>query len=275
MKAVLVVARAEFRTGLRNSWVAIAILLLATLALILAFAGSAPTGTLGVDRLTVTVVSLASLSVYLLPLIALLLAYDAIVGEVDRGTLPLLLTYPLSRAQLIAGKFLGHTMVLALATALGYGIAGAAVVWAQGGEAAGLASFLRLVGSSIMLGAAFLALGYLISASVRESGTAAGLAVAVWLVFVLIYDLGLLGVLVVDEAGVISKELFAYLLLANPADSYRLLNLTGRADIELLSGMGGALGQLTLPTGAPLAVLAIWIVGPLTAAILRFGRREL
>ena len=126
-----------------------------------------------------------------------------------------------------------------------------------------------------MLGAAFLALGYLISTSVHQSGTAAGLAVAVWLVFVLIYDLGLLGVLVMDEGGLISKELFAYLLLANPADSYRLLNLTGHADIELLSGMVGALEQLTLPKGAPLAVLAMWIAGPLIAAILRFGRREL
>lgn len=275
MTAMLVVARAEFRTGLRNRWVAMAILLLATLALILAFAGSAPSGTLGVDRLTVTVVSLSSLSVYLLPLIALLLAYDAIVGEVDRGTLPLLLTYPLSRAELIAGKFLGHTVVLTLATLLGYGIAGATVIWAQGGEIAGLASFLRLMGSSIMLGAAFLALGYLISASVGESGTAAGLAVAVWLGFVLIYDLGLLGALVADEGGLISKELLAVLLLANPADSYRLLNLTGLADIELLSGMGGVLEQLTLPAGAPVAVLALWIAVPLTLAAVRFGRREL
>ena len=41
-----------------------------------------------------TVVSLASLTVFLVPLIALLLAYDAIVGEAERGTLLLLLAYP-------------------------------------------------------------------------------------------------------------------------------------------------------------------------------------
>jgi Cu-processing system permease protein len=117
--------------------------------------------------------------------------------------------------------------------------------------------------------------GYLASTSVRQSATAAALALAVWLVLVLIYDLGLLGVLVVDAAGLISKELFAALLLANPADSYRLLNLTGLADVELASGMGGALRQLGLPVAAPFAVLALWIAGPLILAALRLGRREL
>ena len=43
-----------------------------------------------------------------MPLIALLLSYDAIVGEVERGTMMLLLTYPVARWQVVLGKFLGH-----------------------------------------------------------------------------------------------------------------------------------------------------------------------
>ena len=38
----------------------------------------------------------------------MLLAYDAIVGEADRGTLALLLSYPVARWQVMAGKFAGH-----------------------------------------------------------------------------------------------------------------------------------------------------------------------
>jgi Cu-processing system permease protein len=274
MRVMLIVALAEFRVGLRNRWVAMAVLLLGSLALILASVGSAPVGTLGVDRLSLTVVSLSSLSVYLLPLIALLLAYDAIVGELDRGTLHLTLTYPLTRWQLLAGKFLGHLLVLVLATVLGYGLAGLLVGWLAGTDE-GAWAFARLIGSSVLLGAAFLALGYLVSTLVRESGTAAGLAVAIWLAFVLIYDLGLLGALVAGGEDGAIKTLFPWLLLANPADSYRLLNLTGLAGVELLSGMGGIAETLRLPPGLPLLVLTAWIFAPLALAAWRFGRREL
>jgi hypothetical protein len=55
-----------------------------------------PHRALGVDRLSVTVASLTSLAVYLVPLVALLMSFDAIAGEVERGTLPLVLTYPVS-----------------------------------------------------------------------------------------------------------------------------------------------------------------------------------
>ena len=64
---------------------AIAMVLMALFSLVLAAAGSAPTGGLGVDRLSVIVASLTSLAVYLVPLVALLMSFDAIAGEVERG----------------------------------------------------------------------------------------------------------------------------------------------------------------------------------------------
>ncbi|WP_413869199.1 ABC transporter permease, partial [Albidovulum sp.] len=97
MRRILATARTEFRIALRNRWVAIAVVLMALFALVLSAAGSAPTGDLGVDRLSVTVASLTSLAVYLVPLVALLMSFDAVAGEVERGTLPLLLTYPVAR----------------------------------------------------------------------------------------------------------------------------------------------------------------------------------
>ena len=82
MNAIHAIAAKEIRDGLRNRWVLATSLLLAALALALLL-GSAPTGSVKVDPLTVTVVSLSSLSIFLVPLIAMLLAYDAIVGEAD------------------------------------------------------------------------------------------------------------------------------------------------------------------------------------------------
>ena len=100
MTRILAGAAAELKIALRNRWVAIATAMMALFALVLSAAGSAPTGELGVDKLSVTVASLTSLAVYLVPLVALLMAFDAVAGEVERGTLPLLLTYPVARAEI-------------------------------------------------------------------------------------------------------------------------------------------------------------------------------
>src|SRR5690606_38525410 len=127
MRAVGIIAAKEVRDGLRNRWVIATTLLLAALALTLAFLGSAPIGDVKASPLDITVVSLSSLTIFLLPLIALLLSYDAIVGEVDRGTMALLLSYPVSRWQIVTGKFIGHVLILAVATVLGYGLAGLAI----------------------------------------------------------------------------------------------------------------------------------------------------
>ena len=95
MNAVTVLATSEIRDGLRNRWIAASIILLTALSLSLYFLGSAPTGSIKASSLSIAVVSLASLSVYLIPLMALMLSFDALVGEFERGTMLLLLTYPI------------------------------------------------------------------------------------------------------------------------------------------------------------------------------------
>jgi Cu-processing system permease protein len=275
LNAILVIAGAEIRAALRNRWVLAITLLMAALALSLAFLGSAPTGTVGVGALEVTVVSLSSLTIFLVPLIALLLSYDAIVGEAERGTLLLLLAYPVSRPQVVLGKFLGHTAVLALATAVGYGAAGLVLGF---GEARpdweSWMSFAGMIGSSVLLGTAFLALGYLVSVAVRDRGTAGGIAIGIWLVLVLIYDMALLGALVADQGKHITAGLFNHLLLLDPADVYRLFNLTG-FKVSAFSGMAGLAEQAEFGRATLLAALVAWIVAPLTLAAFLFRRRQL
>jgi len=276
MRNILIVARKEVQEGLRNRWVLATTLLLAALALSLTFLGSAPTGNVGVRALDVVIVSLSSLTIFLLPLIALLISHDAIVGEMERGTMLLLLSYPVARWQVLLGKFVGHLSILAFATLLGYGAAAGAL--AATGEAIDRESwtaFASMIGSSILLGAAFIAVGYLVSALVRERGTAAGIAIGIWLVFVLIYDMALLGLLVVDQGQVLSGGLLNALLLLNPTDAYRLFNLTGSGNVSAFSGMAGIAQTTTLGPSVLLAALAAWALLPLGLAALAFSRREL
>lgn len=274
MMAMLTIAAQALRDGLRDRWVIAATLLLAALALALAFMGSAPAGTLKASSLSLLVVSLASLSIFLIPLIALLLSYDAIVGEAERGTMLLLLSYPVRRWQLLLGKLLGHTGVLSFATIVGYGAAGLVVV-GLGDPTNGAADWLAfavLIATSVALGAVFLGLGYLVSVVVRERGTAAGLAIAVWLVFVVLYDMGLLGLLAVADVRV---ELFNLLLLLNPADAYRLFNLTGFGDVRLLSGLAEVSARAGFHGAALIGALLGWLIVPIAVAGVVFGRREL
>jgi Cu-processing system permease protein len=270
---LLIFAGKEFSDGLRNKWVAGATITLAALAFALTLLGSTPTGVLGVKPLAVTVVSLSSLTIFLIPLIALLLGYEAIVGEAERGCLLLILTYPVSRLEIILGKFLGHAAILSFATVVGYGAAGAAAAWASGGDAESWRAFIWLLVSTIMLGLAFLALAYLISVLVKERSTAAGIAVGFWLFFVVVYDLALMGGLVGSQ-GRIGASVFASLLLFNPADVYRLFNLTDFENGRTFSGMAGLSATVRFSPLVLLVVLTAWSAVPLGIATGVFKRRQ-
>ncbi len=270
MTRILAGAAAELRIAMRNRWVAIAVAMMALFAAVLSAAGSAPSGALGADRLSVTVASLTSLGVYLVPLVALLMSFDAVAGEVERGTLPLILTYPVSRAEILAGKFLAHLAILALAVSVGYGIAAAAAFATDPRAAAGLPALARLGATSLLLGAAFLGLGYAVSALARRPGAAAGLVIGLWLVLIVLYDLGLLAAVVADGGGSFTTAVFPWLLLANPADAFRLYNLAASEATAAGAGIAGAAN--TIPPGQALASLALWAAAGFGLAIAAFRK---
>lgn len=275
MSALWTVALAEFQEGLRNRWVLSAIAILATLAFSLALLGSAPIGETRASALSVTTVSLASLSIYLIPLIALTLSFDAIVGEHERGTLLLLLTYPIARWQVVAGKFLGHLSILACAIGLGYGSVGVYLAAKSAPAVGEWAMFGSMMASTLLLGGVFVALGYLISVLVSARATAAGVAMAVWLFIVVLYDLLLLGLVLTDSEQTMSSSLFGSLILLNPADVYRLFNLAGSEAASMVAGTSGIMDTSYTSPSLLLGLLAAWMVLPLLAAILIFQRREL
>jgi Cu-processing system permease protein len=275
MKQLFIIAGQEIRDGFRNRWIVALTVVLAGFALSLTLLGSAPGGTVGASPLLVTIVSLSSLTIFLLPLIGLMLSYDAIVGDVERGTMLLLLSYPIARWQVMSGKFLGHMAILSFATIIGYGLAGGvAAVMSETIDAEAWLAFSTMTVSSIILGCAFLAIGYLISTCVRERATAAGIAIGVWLFFVLIYDMALLGLLV-GQGEMISGGIFNALLLANPADAYRLFNLGGFDNVAALSGTVGMMADVALPEWVLVITQLVWVILPIGFAGLFFQRKEI
>ena len=268
----LAIAGSELMILRRNRWLSMATLIMVLFALALTFAGSAPTGTLGVDMLTVSVASMTTLSVYLAPLLALMMSFDAISGDNDRGSLALLLSYPAGRGEILLGKFLSHLAALAFAMTVGFGTAGALAAWFGGAGVDSLVALARLIATSILLGAVFLALGYMVSSLARSSTAAAGMSAALWLIFVVLYDLGLLGAVVMDQSGGFTQSVFPWLMVANPADAFRVWNISASDAVAVTSGMSGAASAL--PVWAAPASLLLWPLLGFGLARLAFGRVE-
>lgn len=273
MNPIWNMARKEFCDGLRNRWLLAISLLFAVLAIGIAWLGAAAAGQLGFTSIPATIASLASLATFLMPLIALLLAYDAIVGEDESGTLLLLLTYPLGRGQILLGKFVGHGLILALATVIGFGCAMLAIALLVDDVELGvlLWAFGRFMLTSTLLGWVFLGLAYGLSSLCAEKSTAAGLALGVWFFFVLVFDLALLALLVVGK-GQFNPQGLPWLLLLNPTDVYRLINLSGFDTGTPSIGVMALGTDLDLPPHLLWACLLGWVALPLALAYALFRR---
>ncbi|MCM2253281.1 MAG: ABC transporter permease [Ramlibacter sp.] len=266
-RQILAIAHKELRDRLRNRWVLAVALVFTVFALVIAYFGGAQQGAVGLRSIEFTITSLVSLVIYLIPLIALLLGFDAIVGERERGSLDLLLALPITRLELLLGKYLGLAAALTLSTLAGFGLV-AAVLAAQTGTA-GLAPYAGFMGSSVLLGLAFLSLAVMLSVMAADRTRASGLAIATWFFFVLVFDLLLLGLLVASggEAG---TEWFPYLLLLNPADVFRILNVFSLDDVRTLYGLTSIVPAALAKPWLMALVMLGWIAGPLAIASWRF-----
>ena len=264
---IFTIAAKEFRDRMRNRWVLAITLVFTVFSLVIAYFGGAQQGTVGFRSIEFTIASLVSLVIYLIPLIALLLGFDAIVGERERGSLDLLLSLPITRLELLLGKYLGLAAALALSTLAGFGLV--AVLLYQHISWAGLYHYIGFMVSSVLLGLAFLSMAVLMSVVARDRTRASGLAIAMWFFFVLVFDLLLLGVLV-TTGGHFGGDTFAWLLLLNPADVFRILNVFSLDDVRTLYG----LASIVPPSlGSPVVmgcVMLAWIVVPLALARWRF-----
>ncbi|QYJ82787.1 ABC transporter permease [Shewanella aegiceratis] len=228
LQLIRVIATKEMKDSVRNRWVMVVFAIFWLLALCMTFAGSAVSGTLSLPSLSSVVASLTTISVFIIPLAAILLSYDAFVGEEEAGTLQLLLTYPVSKSQILVGKLLAHGGVTFTAIASSYASSAAMLILFGRGEPWGeiLSSFALLITSSCLLAVIFILISYLVSLKSAEKARAVGSLLALWFALVLIYDLLLLLLLVAD-LGYASQWLVNLLILLNPTDLYRAINMLG------------------------------------------------
>lgn len=128
---------------------------------------------------------------FLVPLIAIALAFDSVNGEFNRRTLSRVLAQPIYRDALLLGKFLAGLFTLALVLTaiwlliIGMGILGLGLP-PNGEEVVRLLIFLV---STIFYGGIWLALAMLFSTIFRQPATAALASIAVWLFFIIFWSI--------------------------------------------------------------------------------------
>ncbi|RMF46694.1 MAG: ABC transporter permease [Anaerolineae bacterium] len=133
---------------------------------------------------------------FLVPLIAIALAFDTINGEFNRRTMSRLLAQPIYRDALLMGKFLGGLFTQALVYAaiwlliIGLGLIGLGVP--PNGEE--VIRMLWLLLATIVYGGIWLALAMIFSIRFRQPATAALSSLAMWLFFLVFWDM-LVGIL--------------------------------------------------------------------------------
>ena len=211
--------------------------------------------------------SLMNLSVYLVPLLALVLGSGVIVDEKRRGTLDLVLTYPVSSSEYFTGTYLGYCSALWMALLCSFAPIGVILMATPAIEPL---EFLLLAVVVLLLGAVFLALAFLISILCKNHGKGVATSILLWIVAVFVFDLVLVGTLVL-LGDRIPPSLFGYLLLLNPTDVFRLLCFSWVGSAA--SPLGLAAVSPPFPAGLLVGVLVAWMVVPLLISRRLFHRR--
>jgi ABC-type transport system involved in multi-copper enzyme maturation permease subunit len=273
LRQVLVVARKEYMDNVRGRWLlALSLLFIMLCLAVSAFGGIAGGGDIALRSFEVTVVGLMSLVATLVPIIALMSGYAAIAGEREQGSLQLLLTMPVTRTEVLLGKFVGLGAVIATSTVAGLGLAGLLIAATAG--LAGWQGFLAFIGGTVMLGLSFLSISLLFSSLVSKRSSALGLAVFVWFFFSVIW--GLIFLAIMAAAGVqmdfsggffdIPEWMWA-VDVVNPNEATQALTLSA-------FGINSFLGFSVeyppwISAGSMILVLVVWTAVPMLLALYR------
>lgn len=271
-RRIRAIAREEYRRALEARWLFVFAVLFAAIVLGLSYFGLAQSREVGFQGFARVTLSLLNLVLFMIPLTGLVLGVTSITGGSE--VLPLLLAQPVTRGEVLLGKFLGLAAALGVAQALGFGGGGMIVALNAGPDQ--VPGFLVLTGLSLVLGWLSLSVSLLIAVVWPDRLKAMSAALLLWLLMVVAYDLVVLGATALLRGVPLQTVLFPALLL-NPVDLVRVLTtlavgsgaLFGPTSAVLMKMFGSGPG-----TALCLAVLTLEFAIPLLFAVRIFRRRD-
>jgi len=290
------VARKDFEDVVRSKllWgITIGFVGLLTLFLVVGWVSGGTNDSTMTDLLS----GMAQFVVFFVPLIALVAGYMAIVGERRSGSLRVLLSYPFSRSDVVFGKAIGRSVVVAAAICFGFLVVTLLGVPMTGDLA--IVDLVLVAGFTVMLGVTFTALAVGISAATSSRGIALAWAVGLFFLMLVLWEALAVGIYYLIEGtrpGLEAEAWYFALYQANPLESYRIaigavtdsfvwpfvqLGLedlsyaeTGPGDLQTSARVEGEVPFYLRPWFSAVTFLA-WTVIPLAIGYRRFENADL
>jgi Cu-processing system permease protein len=271
---VLLIAQQEFVINRRNKWITSFAILFAILTFLISYFGMATSGYAGFQDFARTSTSLIQLSGFLIPLFALLLGVFSFISY--KEYLEILVCQPVSRFQVILGKYIGLIFTLIGASVLGYTIPGVVIALVIG--TAGAVGYILTVIFSIVLGVIFLGFAVLISLLANRQQIALGISIGVWIFFEVIYGLLVFGTTIYFKP-LILKFVLIFALFGNPVDIIRVVSLISVGGLEFF-GPGGATlyklaGSEIFAMIYGITGICVWLFLPLLMALKKFSKQDI
>lgn len=271
IRNIATVAKRELREAVRSRWFILYTVAFAALGLGISYVSAVGAGGAGLSGFGRTTAGLINLVLLVVPLMALTAGAGSIASDRERGMLAYLLAQPVSRTEVLLGKYLGLAGALLACLCLGLGACATILAWK--GAAREPASILWLAGLSFGLALGMLSLGLLVSALARKASVAVGAAIFLWLTLVFVTDLGLMAGAMALRMRI--EDLLALSLL-NPLQVFKMwslhavdstLDVLGPAGLYAVEEYGSALHAIFG------ACMAVWIILPLGLAAMVLTRK--
>lgn len=217
---ILTVAKREIKLGFRNSWTYSFMILLSifTVAILLLQSGVATTQ--GYTDMTGTVINM---TLYLLPLITLLLGGFSVAVEKEDGQWGLLSTYPISVYTFLWGKWIGLAVILLTMLFFSFGLAG--VITIVFGQELSINTLVFFWLFSTVLALVYLSISLLIGSIVMNRWQSLIGGITVWFFTIIIWPLLMISTLSHLPSYKLIKPILQVLTLLNPAEFIRVVSI--------------------------------------------------
>lgn len=204
---------------------------------------------------------------FTVPLVSVLFATIYLYNSAE--FIELLVSQPVKRQKIWLSLFLGLTLSMILAFAVGAGIP--LLVFAP--DATGL--MMLLVGALITM--IFISLAFLSSILTRDKAKGIGIAIMVWLFFALLFD-GIVLFLLFQLADYPIEQFMVVISALSPIDLARIQILM-QLDVSAMMGYTGAIFKDFFGTSAGLVVsfllLCLWSFVPFFISLRKFKQKDL
>ena len=274
INAVATIARQELVINIRNKWTAIFAVVFGGLALAISYFGMLTAGAIGFQSFARTSASLLNLTLYVVPLLSLMMGALSFTSEKSMGEM--LFAQPVTRAEILLGKLAGLFASILIATLVGFGLAGGVIALKSG--AGGALRYHAFVALSLSLALVFLTMSALVASVCQRKMKTFGMMIFLWFFFALFYDLVVIGATFLMKERAANTFIFVS-LFGNPVDIARVACLMILDGKEVFGAAGAALVKFTGGEGASFALLigglVLWMIVPFLLARHALNRQDI